>query len=209
MLVTTPTIHVEPIDGIALLKKIELAGRTCYRSEGAITDMSYMAFVRNLINRGHLSVLEHACVTVRIICDRGTSHEIVRHRIGSYSQESTRYCNYAGSKLGKEITFIPYLDGLTNTQIARRGILYKHLEEFYMTELAAGVSPQQARDNLPTCLRTEIVVTYNLREWLHFLTLRCHTSAHPQMRKVACMILNALVNYIPIVFDTLYADYGL
>jgi thymidylate synthase (FAD) len=205
--IVEPSVTVEEINGVALLKKIERAGRTCYKSEAAITDRSYADFVRNLIHHGHLSVLEHACVTVRIICDRGTSHTIVRHRLGSYSQESTRYCNYASNKHGKEITCVPYLDGLTPTQIARRGILYKHLEEFYMTELAAGVPPQQARDNLPTCLKTEIVVTYNLREWLHFLTLRCHTTAHPQIRKVALMILATFAELIPVIFTDLHAEY--
>ena len=106
MRIVKPSFHIEEVDGMELLKKIEKAGRTCYKSEDRITDDSALTFVKTICKSGHESVLEHEKVTVRIICDRGVSHEIVRHRIAAYSQESTRYCNYSNSKFGNEITVI-------------------------------------------------------------------------------------------------------
>ena len=187
-------------DGIELLKHIERAGRTCYKSE-CLTDDSAQEFVAKRIREGHHSILEHEKITVRVVCDRGVSHEIVRHRLGSYSQESTRYCNYSKDRFGKEITLIPMMDDLTTAQVDRRMALYKHMEEVYMAEIDEGIAPQQARDNLPTCLKTEIVMTYNVREWRHFFTLRTAKNAHPQMRKVMRPLLAEFRRLIPVAFD--------
>ena len=191
-----------PIDGAEMLKRIEKAGRTCYKSEDRITDESAKSFVRKLIERGHESVLEHESITVRFVCDRGISHEIVRHRIASFSQESTRYCNYSNDRFGSEITFIkPYFlkDGtvayaLWSTAMHLANIMYSDM-------LTEGCTPQQARSVLPNSTKTEIVMTANLREWRHFLKLRTAPAAHPQMRELTVPLLKELQERIPVVFD--------
>jgi thymidylate synthase (FAD) len=199
--------------GIDMLKAIERIGRTCYKSEDKITDDSYETFVRNLIKRGHLSVIEHCSVTADIICDRGVTHEIVRHRIGSYSQESTRYCNYSADKYGNEITVIDpgtaFEWGDTPAAMAKR-LNWKSAcrvaEMRYLKMLELGASPQEARSVLPNSLKTEIWVTYNLREWRHFFQLRCAPAAHPQMQEVARMLLAEMAAYVPIIFDDIYEE---
>ena len=202
--------NVEKIDGIAALKKIERIGRICYQSQESITDDSWRAFIEKLLRRRHLSVIEHVSVTAYIYCDRGVSHELVRHRIASFSQESTRYCNYnKGRKMpGGEIGVVPMMDGLTDVQKVRRRGLYAACEDVYNSEVAEGVSPQQARDSLPTCLRTEIVMTCNLREWLHFFEMRCAPNAHPAMRKIAFELLDQMQKMIPVIFDDISVKYA-
>ena len=199
MVIEFARVSLEDVNGIALLKKIEAAGRTCYRSEEVITESSCYDFVKKIISLGHLSVIEHASVTARIVCDRGVSHELVRHRIGSYSMESTRYVSYGG----RGVSLIPMMDDLTEAQAMRRLDLYTMAESVYLAEISEGIKPEQARDNLPTCTRTEIVVTYNLREWRHFFELRCSKKAHPPMRRVAKMLLSEMANVVPVVFDDL------
>ena len=191
-----------PIDGAEILKRIEKAGRTCYKSEDRITDESAKAFVRKLIERWHESVLEHESITVRFVCDRGVSHEIVRHRLASYSQESTRYCNYSGDRFGNELTFIEpcffkekkgaYCSWYNSMDFA---------ECAYFDMLDDGCTPQEARAVLPNSTKTEIVMTANLREWRHFLKLRTAKAAHPQMRELTVPLLHELQERIPVVFD--------
>jgi thymidylate synthase (FAD) len=205
MRLVKPSVEIEEIDGVAALKKLELAGRTCYRSEHVITKTSCFGFIAGVIKSGHLSVIEHVSVTARVVCDRGVSHEIVRHRIGSYSQESTRYCCFKNDRFKGEIACIPMMQGLTKQQKERRIELYELAERVYLEEIHAGVRAQQARDNLPTCLRTEIVITYNLREWRHFFEMRCAPAAHPQMREIAFLLLGKMAEAIPVVFDDIYA----
>jgi thymidylate synthase (FAD) len=193
MKIIRPGFVVEDkIDGEEMLRKIEAAGRTCYKSEERITSQSARVFVRNLIARGHESVLEHEKVTVRIFCDRGVSHEIVRHRIASYSQESTRYCNYGGS-----VTYISP-DFLLSPEDR---MVLDLLERHYTKRLAEGLTPQQARYFLPNGLKTEIVCTFNLREWRHFFRLRTASAAHPQMRQITLPMLEWFKDAIPVVFD--------
>lgn len=200
--------------GIDMLKAIERIGRTCYKSEDKITDDSYETFVRNLIKRGHLSVIEHCSVTADIICDRGVTHEIVRHRIGSYSQESTRYCNYSADKYGNEITVIDpgtafgWSDDKPEDAAKRTNWEYacRVAEVQYLEMLNNWASPQEARSVLPNSLKTEIWVTYNLREWRHFFQLRCAPAAHPQMQEVARMLLAEMTAYVPIIFDDVYEE---
>jgi len=165
------------------LQTIERAGRTCYKSEDKITNESAKEFVRLLIKRGHEAMIEHASASFRFICDRGVSHEIVRHRICAFAQESTRYCNYGKEKFGQEITVIEP-PGLTGCQ---RDIWAKTMvdcEAAYLDMLKGGVQPQIARSVLPNSLKTEIVVTANFREWRHILNLRTSQAAHPQIRQV-------------------------
>lgn len=191
-----------PIDGAEILKRIEKAGRTCYKSEDRITEESAKAFVRKLIERGHESVLEHESITVRFICDRSISHEIVRHRLASYSQESTRYCNYSNDRFGSELTFIKPCFLEEGTSEFGSWIMAMNFSEFaYFDMLVEGCTPQEARTVLPNSLKTEVVMTTNLREWRHFLKLRTATAAHPQMRELTVPLLKELQRRIPVVFD--------
>ncbi|MCI8958767.1 MAG: FAD-dependent thymidylate synthase [Lachnospiraceae bacterium] len=195
---------VDLLDGNEMLKRIERAGRVCYKSEAGITNDSAIRFVKNIIRSGHESVIEHEKITVKIICDRGVSHEIVRHRIASYSQESTRYCNYYAEKFGNELTFIkPYFwnKDFAKYKIWENTMLY--IEKAYMELIEAGAKPQEARSILPNSLKTEIIVTMNLREWRHFFKLRADKAAHPQMRQIALPLLKEFQNEIPVIFDNL------
>lgn len=196
-----------PIDGAEILKRIEQAGRTCYKSEDRITAESAEAFVRKLILRGHESVLEHESVTVRFVCDRGISHEIVRHRIASFSQESTRYCNYSNDRFGSELTFIKPCFLEEGTVAYKQWILaVSFAGKEYFALLDCGCTPQEARSVLPNSLKTEVVMTTNLREWRHFLKLRTAKTAHPQMRELTVPLLYELQRRIPVVFDDIKED---
>jgi thymidylate synthase (FAD) len=210
---------------------IEAAGRTCYKSEDKITGDSARKFLQRLAANGHGSVLEHASLTVRFTCDRGVSHELVRHRIASFSQESTRYCNYSAEKFGG-LTFIrpPWVgigtgryriewagssgsgwndrgeevslidggwdesDGIWFWNCANAERSYDRLLEF-------GWKPEQARSVLPNSLKTEVVMTANLREWRYVVQLRSGPRAHPQMRQLMIPLSNALAFYFPDLFE--------
>ena len=192
----------EDINGEEIVKRVEKAGRICYKSEGKILDGSAEIFVKGIIKRGHESVLEHEKITVTIICDRGITHEIVRHRIASYSQESTRYCNYSDDKFGNELTFIQPC--FWKNSDPEYKIWLKHMEDAengYINLIKMGAKPQEARSILPNSLKTEIVVTMNLREWRHFFKLRTASAAHPQMQEIANMLLKSFKEKIPVVFE--------
>lgn len=199
---------ITPIDGAAILKRLEQCGRVCYKSEAKITDTSAPAFVAGIIKRGHEAVLEHCSFTVKFICDRGVSHEIVRHRVASYCQESTRYCNYSKDGFGSEITVIkpcflyPSTDGFN---LWEEGCLFA--EQTYFNLLESGCTPQEAQSVLPNSLKTEVVMTANIREWRHFLKLRCSPAAHPQMREVALILLDKVHSLIPVCFDDIWSEY--
>lgn len=205
MKIINASVKIEAIDGYGILRDIEAAGRTAYKSEDAITSNSAKMFVDKIIRSGHHSVLEHRCVSARVVCDRGISHEIVRHRIASYTQESTRYCNYSKKKFGNEITFIlPQF--LTNaTEDSKLYAAWKRAmeesESVYLWLLENGASPQEARSVLPNSLKTEIVMTMNLREWRHFFTVRTAPNAHPDMQVIAKELLARCRQSIPVVFD--------
>lgn len=191
-----------PLHGEDILRHIEACGRTCYKSEGNITAESAPKLVNAVIQRGHESVLEHYSISVRIVCDRGVSHEIVRHRIASYSQESTRYCNYSQGKFGNELTFIApafFADDSPSYSIWYQAC--QAAEKSYMELLAAGAKPEQARSVLPNSLKTELVMTTNLRDWRHVFCLRTAPDAHPQMREIMIPMLSAFQKMIPVVFD--------
>ena len=195
-----------------VLQLTEAAGRTCYKSEDRITPDSAPKFVKMLINRGHEAMLEHSSVTVRFICDRGVSHELVRHRIASFAQESTRYCNYGGNGLTviRPCWFASRCDQMSYAaMVASKAPMAEwdwvmsmtNAEQTYKRLLDSGWTPQQARSVLPNSLKTEVVMTANLREWRHFLKLRTAEAAHPQMRQVAGMLLIQLQERIPVIFD--------
>ena len=202
MRIIEPSIAVETnVTQEDILKHIERAGRVCYKSEGNVKDGSAEKFIKGILDRGHESVIEHFSLTVRIVCDRGVTHEIVRHRLASYSQESTRYCNYAGDRFGNEITVIKpcfWKEGSKEFYNWKSAMLYA--EEYYFWLINNGATPQEARSVLPNSLKTEIVMTANLREWRHFLKLRTSKAAHPQMREVACMILDEFSARYPVIF---------
>jgi thymidylate synthase (FAD) len=233
MKVIDPSFKVlTQIDGLDVLARIESAGRTCYKSEENITPLSSMRFVSNIISRGHESVIEHVSVSVRIICDRGVTHELVRHRLCAYSQESTRYCNYEKED---EITVIsPYFfDPFEERKKIALPIIEKDKDGMRLTDPHVGfemmmnsfdvwfltclwtqwgymtlikefkAKPQQARSVLPNSLKTEIVVTANLREWRHIFRLRTAKDAHPQMREIMVPLLQVFQEIIPVVFDNI------
>lgn len=210
MKIIKPSVEfITPIDGQAILKHLEQCGRVCYKSEGKITDSSAEPFLMNVIKRGHEAVLEHYSFTVKFTCDRGVSHEIVRHRMASYCQESTRYCNYSKDGFGHEITVIEpcYLtgDGKEEAYTSWHKSCVKAQDEYFrMLEL--GCTPQEARAVLPNSLKTEVIMTANIREWRHFFKLRCAPAAHPQMREVAIMLLNQCKEKIPVLFDDIQID---
>jgi len=206
MKIIKPSIEVlDILDQVAILKRLELVGRTCYKSEDKITDDSCIEFVKKIIKSGHHAIIEHFDISVRVICDRGVTHEIVRHRIASYAQESTRYCNYASGKFGNEITVIePCFWRIADFQVDSKMIIWKQIMEqcqkAYNDLIFCGATPQEARSVLPNSLKTEIIIKFNLREWRHFLTLRTSKAAHPQMKEVANMILAEFKEKLPIIF---------
>ena len=206
MKIIEPSVElIDDFDAAAIMRKLELAGRVCYKSEGNIKDDSAEKFIRAIIKRGHESVIEHAAISFKIICDRGVTHELVRHRIGaSYSQESTRYCDYSAGKFGGELTFIKpcfWREDDKNFKLWRSTM--ELIEKNYLALRAGGARPEEARSILPNSLKTEIFVTMNLRELRHFIKLRTAKAAHPQMREVALKIYQILAEKLPAVFDDL------
>lgn len=179
---------------------IEAAGRTCYKSENMITESSAGKFIKMIMARGHESVIEHAAASFRFVCDRGVTHELVRHRLASYSQESTRYCNYGKDKFGNEITVIQP-PGLSESAIVTWKAAMEKAESAYFYLLTLGAKPQIARSVLPICLKTEIVTTCNLREWRHIFRLRTSAAAHPQIKKIMDEALSKLRERCPNVFE--------
>ena len=208
MRIVEPKVEIiTPINGDEILKHIEKVGRICYKSESNITDDSAEKFVAGIIKRGHESVIEHFNITVKFITDRGISHEIVRHRISSYSQESTRYCNYQKEKFGDEIAVIKPKDIEEGTQEYNewvKAMLYA--ENQYMYLIHMGCKPQTARSVLPTCVKTEIAMTTNLREWRHFIKLRSSKASHPDIRVLAIDLLNQFKENIPVIFDDIEVE---
>lgn len=216
MLIVEPSYVIEHLPSEEDIRLIEKIGRVCYKSEDKITENSWEKFLKTIIDRGHESVLEHSQITVRFICDRGVSHELVRHRLASFSQESTRYVNYGDKDI--EFIFPSFLQAgevydtlpmyrkeevYTKSQIFWQAC--KMAEDQYKNLLLRGVSPQIARGVLPNALKTEIVMTANIREWRHILKLRTSKASHPQMRELMIPLLEELQKRIPIIFDDIKA----
>ena len=223
-----------PVNTVEVYKTIEKVARTCYKSEDKITDTSAERMVKSLIKSGHEAMIEFFDITVKFVTDRGVSHEIVRHRLGSFAQESSRFCNYSKDKFGNELTFIIPSQLNKEELIEEFGDIekleyHKDIDKFqssewsdaanflqsiawcesnYLTLLDNGWKPQQARAVLPSALKTEINVKFNLREWRHFLNLRCHHTAHPDIRVLSLELLTKFYNLLPIVFEDLYTKYN-
>lgn len=202
--------------GIKELQHIEKIGRVCYKSEDYITEDGESArkFVAMLIRNGHEAMIEHSFLSVKFTVDRGVSHELVRHRIASFAQESTRYCNYAKDKFGAECVFIDLEPGimLDNKMKKMSGeeialvmdewtSAMEDAERHYMRLLELGATPQIARAVLPNSTKTEITVSANYREWRNFFKLRVPADVHPQMREVTIPLLRELKGMIPVIFD--------
>ena len=206
MRIINPSVSImNPPDYQQMLKHIEAAGRTCYKSEDKyVPGTTAEPFTRRIIESGHGSVLEHISLTVRFICDRGVSHELVRHRLCSFSQESTRYCNYSGEKFGREVTFIrPMFWEKDTPHFGLWRDAMQQAENYYL-HINHATSPQEARSVLPNSLKTEIVVTANIREWRLIFSQRCAKDAHPEMRR--CML--PLLEYCLNNYNVFFADLG-
>lgn len=214
MQIVQPRVIVSYIDGVKIMKNIEKAGRTCYKSTGKTED-SYKNFIKNCINRGHESVIEHEKVTVRLVTDRGTMWDITRHRHCSFSIESSRYCNYSKDKFGNEIKVIePFFlkpdlqaEGLEQWQpyLAWTSAIQQS-EKSYFDILNNGGTPDKARMVLPASLATEICMTANIREWRHIFSLRCQNTVHPHVRQVMIPLLLHFKEIMPELFDDIPYD---
>lgn len=191
------------------LRRIEIVGRTCYKSEDRIAPGSDDKFVRMIRDKGHLAMFDHVHVSVRFVVDRGVSHEIVRHRVGvGYAQESTRYCNYSKDKFGSGVTYIRpnFLNfDSTDPKMQRRCARWlramEAAEQTYLEDLADDAKPQEARGYLPHFVKTEIVVTGSFTYWRHFFKQRTDPAAHPQMREVTVPLLAEFIQRWPAAFD--------
>ena len=208
MKITQPQVLV-PQDNFNsnLLKKLERYARVCYKSEGKMKPDGDPDFLKSKLSLGHESVIEHEKATVMFVVDRGISHEIVRHRIAAYSQESTRYCSYNNDKFGNEITVIEpfFFKNDVNKYVTWRETC-QFLEDQYFNLLNLNCSAQESRSILPNSLKTEIIVTYNMREWRHFFKLRCSSAAHPQMRQVTIPLLLMFKERLSVLFDDIEYD---
>lgn len=200
--------------GIEELKFIEKIARVCYKSENNVSEDGESAkkIISNLIRKGHTAMLEHLSFAVKFTVDRGVSHEMVRHRIASFAQESTRYCNYSGDKFGNQITVIDISTGfhydLSNPKDLKKYEVWveamSNAEKSYFKMIEYGAKPEEARSVLPTSLKTEIVVNMNLREWRHFFNLRAVGTTgkpHPQIKEVAKKLLEDIKTKLPVFFD--------
>jgi thymidylate synthase (FAD) len=201
----TPSYEIlDPCDGQEMLERIERIGRTCYKSLDRIAEGSAERFCLMLLKRGHTSVFDHVSITVRFIVDRGVTHEMVRHRICAFSQESTRFCDYSGC--GIELIHPP---GLTDAQRERREKHFWDTQHIYDAERNEGVLPEIARGVLPTCLKTELVWTCDITEWRYVLNLRALGAKgrpHPQMLEVTVPLLKELQSRIPVLFSDLILE---
>lgn len=207
MLLVEPEIQVENYDGIRIMKNIERACRTCYRSEGLITEDSYKKLLKNCINRGHESILEHEKITIRMRCDIGVYKDLTRHRFGSFSIESTRYCNYGKDKFDRELKVIKpcNIDEDSNLYAFWKNTM-ERIEMNYLHMTDNGATPDQMRMILPHSTAAEVTMTANIREWRHILELRCSKAAHPAIRQLLIPLLLKFKEDMPELFDAIDYD---
>ena len=195
-----PRVRVESYDSRKIMKNLERACRTCYRSEDLITEESYKSLLKNCINRGHESILEHEKITIRMTCDVGVYKDLTRHRFASFSIESTRYCNYGKDKFNNEINFIRplFADELDKFNIWKDTM--QTIEDAYMKMVAAGYKPDEMRMILPHSVAAEVTMTANIREWKHILDLRTKKMAHPAVQQVMIPLLLNFKKNMPEIF---------
>ena len=202
-----PKIEVEKVDGKEIMKRIERACRTCYRSEGKITEDSYKTLLKNCITRGHESVLEHEKVTVRMTCDVGVYKDITRHRIASFSIESTRYCNYGKEKFNSEIKFIKPCNMDEGSKVySLWEDTCKKIEKNYVEMSKLGAAPDELRMILPHSTAAEVTMTANIREWKHILLLRTSNHTHPAIRQLLIPLLLHFKEIMPEIFNDVPYD---
>lgn len=207
MKLVNPSIEVENYNGVQIMKNIERACRTCYRSEGNITDDSYKKLLNNCINRGHESVLEHEKITVRMICDIGVYKDLTRHRFANFSIESTRYCNYGKDKFDNEIKIIKPCHIEEGTEMyADWYSAMQHMEHFYMRMVDNGAKPDQLRMLLPHSTASQVTMTANIREWRHILDLRTKNMTHPSIRQLLIPLLLKFKEDMPELFANIEYD---
>lgn len=207
MKIIEPKIYVEDYDGIKIMKRLERACRTCYKSENLITEDSYKHLLTNCLNRGHESILEHEKISIRMICDIGVYKDLTRHRFASFSIESTRYCNYGKDKFDNEIKFIKPVhieEGTENYKIWEDTM--KYIEKQYMKMGEAKATPDQMRMLLPHSTAAEVCMTANIREWRHILSLRCSKMTHPAVRQLLIPLLLKFKKDMPELFENVEYD---
>ena len=207
MKLVNPSIEVENYNGVRIMKNIERACRTCYRSEGNITDDSYKKLLNNCINRGHESVLEHEKITVRMICDIGVYKDLTRHRFANFSIESTRYCNYGKDKFDNEIKIIKPCHIEEGTEMyADWYSAMQHMEHFYMRMVDNGAKPDQLRMLQPHSTATQVTMTANIREWRHILDIRTKNMTHPSIQQLLIPLLLKFKEDMPELFANIEYD---
>lgn len=207
MKIIEPKIYVEDYDGIKIMKRLERACRTCYKSENLITEDSYKHLLTNCLNRGHESILEHEKISIRMICDIGVYKDLTRHRFASFSIESTRYCNYGKDKFDNEIKFIKPVhikEGTENYRIWEDTM--KYIEKQYMQMGKENATPDQMRMLLPHSTAAEVCMTANIREWRHILSLRCSKMTHPAVRQLLIPLLLKFKKDMPELFENVEYD---
>lgn len=207
MKIIEPSIQIEKVNYTKVMKNLERACRTCYRSEGKITEDSYKTLLRNCINRGHESILEHEKVTIRMTCDIGVYKDLTRHRIASFSIESTRYCNYGKDKFDNQIKFIKPVN------IEEESELYvgwyktcQTIEKNYIEMANEGATPDQLRMILPHSTAAEVTMTANIREWKHIFSLRCTNHTHPAVEQLMIPLLLHFKKEMPEIFENIEYD---
>ena len=206
MKIVEPWIKVEKIDGIKIMKRLERACRTCYRTEGTITEDSYKRLLNNCITSGHESVLEHEKITVRIYNDIGSYKDLTRHRFASFSIESTRYCSYYKDKFGNEITFInpKYIEDEKIYETWKKAM--QNIENAYIKMKELGATTDMCREILPHSAAGEYTMTANIREWRHILSLRTTKHVHPSIRQVLIPLLKYFQQEMPELFGKIEYD---
>ena len=206
MKIINPKIEVEKYDGVKIMKNIERACRTCYRSENLITEDSYKRLLTNCLNRGHQSILEHEKVTIRMICDIGVYKDLTRHRFGSFSIESTRYCNYGKDRFDNELKFIKPCNIEPGQIYAFWMNEMQNIEHTYQEMSRRGCTPDQMRMILPHSTAAEVTMTANIREWRHILDLRTKKMAHPAIRQLLIPLLLKFKEDMPELFNEIEYD---
>lgn len=201
MKIVKPWVELEEVDGIKIMRSLERAAKHCYRTEGNITENSYDHFLRSCINRGHESVLEHEKITVRICCDVGAYKDITRHRMASFSIESTRYCNYSKDKFGNEISFIEPCNIDDENLLNQWKDCMENIEKTYNQMAKDGALPDQLRMILPHSTAAELTMTANIREWRHIFSLRADKHAHPSIQQFMIPLLLYFKEQMPALFD--------
>ena len=207
MKIVKPVVEIEKVDYTKIMKNLERACRTCYRSENNITEESYKTLLKNCINRGHESILEHEKITIRMICDVGVYKDLTRHRIASFSIESTRYCNYGKDKFENEIKFIEPVNIDEISEIYEEWkTACSEIEKHYLKMASLGATPDQMRMILPHSTAAQVTMTANIREWKHILALRANAHAHPAVEQVMIPLLIHFKEKMPEIFDNIEYD---